>query len=186
MKTFPMILVLAAMAVEGRKKQPLENYNVFEGKGLGGGKFFVFDPTTVNEEVCTGLCSEMPICKAVVFRTEAETWSEALQCRFKKSLGMGKTNQPTRNSYVKNEDGSYEKFVGTGINKRDLFNFAPSDVNEEICAKLCNYIPRCVGFTFRVAAEVNTEESQCRLKENVTEANLFDQANRRSFLKIEP
>ena len=69
MHTFLVVLVLAAMSVKG---QEIPGYDAFLGMGIQRGEFLSFDPTEVNEEVCTGLCSEMPRCVALTFRTEAE------------------------------------------------------------------------------------------------------------------
>lgn len=182
MKTFLVVLVLAAMAVKG---QEIPGYDAFPGMGIAYGEFLSFDPTAVNEEVCTGLCSEMPRCVGLTFRTEAEKGTEALQCRFKEGVNEKKLfDKPTRISFLKVEEGGYDKFVDKGINGGEFISFAPSEVNEATCASLCSEMPKCVAFTFRIGEEGGTEASQCRFKKKVKK--MIARANRNSYVKIQP
>ena len=141
---------------------------LFEVKGaVGKPSFFGFDTTKVNEEVCTQICSEMPKCTSLTFRSVAEEgkWgpTQAGQCRFK--TGRTRENlfeQETRISFFKNEGGSYEKFIDQGIDQGEFLKFNSQNADKEACKKLCKDMPRCRWAELGFAAEGNTEAPQCR------------------------
>ena len=141
----------------------VEGQGVFEGKDENGGNFFAFDSSEVNEEVCIGICSEMPKCKSFTFRSTAEKGTKAGQCRFKKEANKKKlTNKPTRTTYFKNKDGTFKKFAGKGYTKGEFVNFDSLGATEKACAKLCSFMPICVGSTLWVPPEGSAKASQCR------------------------
>ena len=111
MKIFLMILVLATMG-EGRRGRkgepapdPLDNFEVNDGKSSKGKMFLTLDFTIVNVETCAALCNEMERCSGFTFRLEAETGgkkgdTEAGQCRFKDNIKVT-TDDPNRVTFVK-------------------------------------------------------------------------------------
>merc|ERR1712020_261708 len=80
---------------------------------------------------------------------------------------------------------NFEPHPATSIKMGEFISISLATINEETCAALCNEMPRCAKFTFRIEAEDDSLPGQCRFKTG--RGKLMKEGenpNRNSYVKV--
>ena len=87
----------------------------------------------------------------------------------------------------KNPLDNFEPHVGLSTYGGKFLEIDATTIDEQTCAALCNEMPKCSGFTFRIGAEeykkkTSTEAGQCRFKNNIKLG--VEDPNRITYIKL--